>query len=151
MQFLADLQIVEPLQPRDAFSGGRTGAASLCHKVDESKGEQIHYVDFTSEYPFVNKYGTYPVGHLTIIIIPEDQDIHSYYGIAKVDVLPPFGLYNPMLPYRSGGKLTFPLCRTCVTQEQDKPMLERSSICPHTPEERFLRGTWYTPELEKAV
>ena len=87
--FLSTLDIVDPLEPRDAFFGGRTGAASLYAKVDESQGEEIRYVDVTSEYPWVNKYGTYPIGHPRIITNPDDQDISHYYGIAKVDVLPP--------------------------------------------------------------
>lgn len=119
-QFLSTLEIVDPLDPRDAFFGGRTGAASLYYKVDESKGEQIRYVDVTSEYPWVNKYGTYPVGHPSIITHPEDQKM-SYYGMAKVDILPPYDLFNPVLPYRCGGKLTFPLCRYCVKTEQSNP------------------------------
>lgn len=59
--FLSTLEMVDPLNPRDAFFGGRTGAAKLYHKVDETKGEQIRYVDVTSLYPFINKYGTYPL------------------------------------------------------------------------------------------
>ena len=37
---------VSPLDPRDAFYGGRTGMAKCYHKADES--EQILYEDFTS-------------------------------------------------------------------------------------------------------
>ena len=43
--YLDSLEVVEPLKPRDAFFGGRTGAASLYYKVDRSKGEEIRYVD----------------------------------------------------------------------------------------------------------
>jgi len=32
-----------------------------------------------------------------------------------------------------------------------KPLLEKSHHCPHTPEQRTLRGTWCTPEIQKAV
>ena len=51
----------EPLQPRDAFYGGRTNAIKLHHKCQGD--EQIRYLDVTSEYPFVNKYKQYPIGH----------------------------------------------------------------------------------------
>ena len=30
-------------------------------------------------------------------------------------------------------------------------MLERTPICHHSEEERMLRGTWCTPEIQKAV
>ena len=49
------------LNPRDAFYGGRTNATCLFYEVAE--GEQIHYVDFCSLYPYTNKYCSYPVGH----------------------------------------------------------------------------------------
>ena len=40
IQFLHTLEIVEPLDLRDAFYGGRTGATSLYHKTNEAQGEK---------------------------------------------------------------------------------------------------------------
>jgi len=148
--FLSEFEIVSPLEPRDAFFGGRTGATTLYANA-EGEGEDIAYVDFTSLYPWVNKYGIYPVGFPYTIFNPEDQDISHYFGIAKVDILAPEFLFHPVLPVREGGKLTFPLCRSCVKEEMHKPMLERSNLCGHTREQRMLRGTWCTLELQKAV
>ena len=54
------LEWTAPLNPREALFGGRTGAATLYAKTAED--EEISYVDFTSLYPTINKYGTYPVG-----------------------------------------------------------------------------------------
>ena len=48
-------------------------------------------------------------------------------------------------------KTSFLLCRTCVREEQAKPMLSRNQYCPHSNADRTLRGTWCTPELVKAV
>ena len=148
-RFVESFELVTPLEPRDAFFGGRTEATSLYSKTAE--GETITYIDFTSLYPAVNKYGLYPTGFPQILFHPEDQEISHYFGIAKVDILPPEGLYHPVLPVRQNGKLTFPLCSACVTQEMAKPMHERSNLCGHTTEQRVLRGTWVTLELEKAV
>ena len=148
-EFLKKFEFVPPLEPRDAFFGGRTGAATLYSKAAED--EEISYVDFTSLYPSINKYGTYPVGFPQIIYQPENQNIHEYFGIAQVDILAPERLYHPVLPVRAGGKLTFPLCRSCVQEEIAKPLLERSNMCGHTREQRMLHGTWCTPELQKAV
>lgn len=53
-QFLSTLEIIDPLDPQDAFFGRSTGAASLYYMVDENKGEQIRYVDVRSEYPWLN-------------------------------------------------------------------------------------------------
>ncbi|KAL9952108.1 hypothetical protein ACROYT_G039315 [Oculina patagonica] len=147
--YVKSLRLTERLEPRDAFFGGRTNAIKLYHKVQE--GEKIQYVDFTSLYPFINKNCEYPVGHPEIIVEPGTTDLSGYFGLAKCTVSPPHGLYHPVLPYRHGGKLTFPLCRTCVETEQGKPLTERSCKCKHSPEERQLTGTWCTPEIEEAV
>ena len=47
--FLSSLTSTPPLQPRDAFFGGRTGAVALHHQA--GPGEKILYVDVTSLYP----------------------------------------------------------------------------------------------------
>ena len=148
-RFLRSFDLVAPLEPREAFFGDRTGAVTL-HAV-AGEGEEIRYVDVTSLYPWVNKNCPYPIRHPQIITQPVDQSLGSYFGIATVDILPPAGLFHPVLPVRSGNKLTFPLCRTCVQEEQGKPMLSRNHCCPHSDADRTLRGTWCTPELVKAV
>ena len=150
-QFLDTLELVEPLQPRNAFFGGRTNAVKLHHVAERRVGEKIKYIDVTSLYPWVNKTQEYPVGHPTVLVNPDDQDIHHYFGMAKVDILPPQGLYHPVLPHRHKGKLTFPLCQACMEEEMTKPLLEKSCLCRHTPQQRMLRGEWCTPEIQKAV
>lgn len=65
------------------------------------------------------------------------------------DVLPPYNLYNPVLPLRHKGKLTFPPCRTCVEKESAKPMLERCHFCTRADSQRLLRGTWCTLKSKK--
>jgi len=56
---------MECLNPRDSFFGGRTNASKLHYKVKDK--EEIKYVDFTSLYPYVNKYYRYPIGYPEII------------------------------------------------------------------------------------
>ena len=41
-----------PLEPRDAFFGGRTGNCSTFYETEE--GEQIRYLDVCSLYPWVS-------------------------------------------------------------------------------------------------
>ena len=147
--FVRGLKWVDPLQPRDAFFGGRTGAVALHHDVSDS-GEKIFYVDVTSLYPWVNKTCEYPLGHPDIISNPTLEEFEEYFGLAKVTILPPAELFHPVLPVRIGEKLTFPLCAACVKVEQAKPLLEREATCGHSREERMLVGTWCTPEIEKA-
>ena len=150
-EYVATLDFVPPLDPREAFCGGRTNAIKLYHCVDETVGEQIQYYDYTSLYPFVNKMARYPVGHPQIISQPSTTNISDYFGLIKCHVLPPRHLYHPVLPYKHAEKLLFPLCRTCAEQETAKPILSRSWICAHDMDQRTLLGTWCTPELEKAI
>ena len=105
----------------------------------------------TSLYPWVNKTQEYPVGHPTVITNPENQDIRAYFGIVKIDILPPLRLYHPVLPYRHGSKLVFPNCRACVEVEMRKALNDKEWKCPHSDQERMIRGTWCTPEIVKAV
>ena len=149
--FVHSLSLPDPLVPREAFLGGRTGAVALYAAVDESKEEQIHYLDVTSLYPWANKIAHYPIGHPEIITNLCHLDIGRYFGLALVDSLPPQNLFNPVLPVRAGGKLTFPLCKTCVREQQALPLLQRTDVCAHTDAERSLRGTWCTPEILKAL
>ena len=127
---------VLPLNPREAFYRGRTRMAKCYHAADV--GEEIYYEDFTSLYPTINKYGTYPIGHPTIVVNPENQNIHNYFGIALVDVLAPDRLFHPVLPVKINGKLMFPLCVKCVEQQQDRQWHERTNLCPHSEEEQTI-------------
>lgn len=147
--FIDQLQLTEHLEPRDSFFGGRTNATTLYYKCED--GEEIHYYDFTSLYPFCNKYATYPTGHPEVILNPEDQDISQYFGIAQCIVRPPRHLYHPVLPVRLDGKLIFPLCVKCAQENLPKSLHERTWTCPHDDVDREMLGTWCTPELEEAV
>ena len=147
--YVDSLQFVPPLNPRDAFCGGRTNAIKLYHRV--TPDQKIHYIDYTSLYPWVNKTCVYPKGHPVFISQPGHTDIRDYFGIVQCQVLPPRELYHPVLPHRHGGKLTFPLCAACVEEEMAKPPLERSYQCAHSDDQRVLTGMWCTPELNKAV
>ena len=151
LTWLTNRNPVSPLEPRDAFFGGRTNAVRLHHEC-RVEGETILYQDVTSLYPWVNKYSCYPTGHPTIITtFADDRELGDYFGIVKLTILPPRGLYHPVLPLRQGGKLTFPLCRTCVEVQMALPMEERTWRCQHSAEQRRLTGTWCTPEVREAV
>ena len=99
-QLVTLFDIKPRLNPRDTYFGDSVNAT--CLSYDVKAGETIQYVDFTSLYPTVSKY---------------DKYISQYFGIAQVDVLSPRHLYHPVFPYRTGGKLMFPLCRNVPTFE----------------------------------
>ncbi|GBO14426.1 hypothetical protein AVEN_176725-1 [Araneus ventricosus] len=99
-EFCSQLEIVERMNPRDACYGGTTNATRLFYD-GEAK-----YIDFTSLYQYVNKYCSYPTGHPEIIT-NNFGDISEYFGIAKCSILPPRGLYHPVLLFRSNENLHF--------------------------------------------
>ena len=140
-----NVDIVMPLNPRDAFFGGRTNVTKLTY--DFKPGEKGRYNDFVSLYPTVNIFKTYPVGHPTKIYNPKQYN-SKWFGFVQCKIEPPRELYHPVLPVRlkcgQSEKLLFPLCRTCaVTQQQTK--------CEHSPDERTLTGTWCTNEITLAL
>jgi len=114
------------INPRAAFSGGRTNAVKLYYKCKNN--EQIRYIDITSLYPWVNYTCRYPIGEPTIIKNDFDYSLKSYFGLVKCHVVPPNNLYHPVLwhhDHDNNDKLIFDL----------KPKI----------------GTWTTVELMKAI
>ena len=83
------------------------------------------------------------VGHPRIIT-ENFGDLSTYFGLIKCTVLPPRGLFHPVLPYRTQGKLMFPLCKSCADTCSQIP-------CTHSDNERAIQGTWCHVELEKAL
>ena len=129
--FLDNLAFVDPLNPGDAFCGGRTNAVKLYHHV--TPGQKIHYIDVTSLYPWVNKTCVYPKGHPRFISQPRHTDIHLYFGLIQCRVLPPRELYHPVLPYRHEGKLMHlsPLCNVCERRNAQTPLGKNCQMQPH--------------------
>jgi hypothetical protein len=78
------------------------------------------------------------------IITENFRDISTYFGLIKCTVLPPRGLFHPVLPYRASGKLMFPLCKTCADTTN-------KATCTHSDAERAILGTWCHVELLKAL
>ncbi|XP_054276408.1 uncharacterized protein LOC128995419 [Macrosteles quadrilineatus] len=146
MKHLDKLPILNnlPLNPRQAFFGGRTGNAKTYHKCAE--GETIEYVDVCCLYPWVCKYGKYPVGHPTIYVGDREcrQRGLNVEGLLKCKVLPPRDLYHPVLPAKMNDKLMFVLCATCGDGQIQ-------SDCDHESGDRALIGTWTMDEVRKAV
>ena len=93
--FLQSHQTPRPLDPRDAFFGGRTNAYQLYRHVEGD--ERILYYDFKSLYPYVNKYCRYPIGHPQIISQPPvEQGLDAYFGLVCCTILPPTDLLHPV-------------------------------------------------------
>ena len=164
-------QFQEPLVPRSAFVGGRTEVFRMSYNEEDycvekgldlcvmtdTHGEnpsifpRVEYVDVTSLYPFVMKNREFPLGHPTVLTKDFnnhggfDYTLNSYFGLVKAKVLPPKGLYFPILPAKCKGKLVFTLCRTCAENEAQV----RSCRCPDS--RRWLMGCWTTPELKLAL
>ncbi|KAM9703389.1 uncharacterized protein ACNS7B_002119 [Menidia menidia] len=143
INFLQSFSTPTPLCPREALYGGRTCPLRMRYTAGDC--ETVHYVDFTSLYPYVNCSFPYPLGHPKIIYKGFD-DPRNYYGFIRATVYPPRGLYFPVLPHKtSAGKLVFTLCRACAEiNNQEGP-------CSHSDQERALTGVWVTAEFSKAL
>ncbi|XP_008187431.1 uncharacterized protein LOC103310553 [Acyrthosiphon pisum] len=85
--------VIEPLNPRDAFFGGRTNATKLM-----VKNKKIKYIDVCSLYPTVMYYDTYPVGHPKKIFNPSIKKYleSNWYGFIKCKILPPTEFYHSL-------------------------------------------------------
>jgi hypothetical protein len=141
--FVESLDYKTPLVPRDALFGGRVNAIKLFHEI--GPGEVIKYLDLKSLYPFVNKWCKYPLFHPKVIT-QNFGAVEDYKGLIKCSVVPPRGELLPCLPYRTQGKLTFPLCRTCVESKE-----QIIGKCTHSDLQRELHGTWCSNELHLAI
>lgn len=161
-----------PLIPRTALCGGRTNAIQMyAYCKDQTRPlpttpvdvklqsctegvYRIRYIDVVSLYPTVMKQEKFPIGHpiiLTANTLPPLPECVSkiedgtWFGLVKCDVVPPRGLYFPVLPVILNHRLMFGLCRTCMVE--DFP-----GECEHTEDERMLLdGVWTTFEIQKAL
>ncbi|XP_055339180.1 uncharacterized protein LOC129588818 [Paramacrobiotus metropolitanus] len=139
--FLSTQNLREPLNPREAFKGGRTNASRLFYEIQP--GEKILHYDVVSLYPFVNKTKPYPIGHPEIIL-SDFKDVREYNGLLYCKVLPPSKCRYPVLPLTINKNLVFALCRTCAETQSKE-------FCRHSDAERCLDGVWTTPELHHAL
>lgn len=69
-------------------------------------------------------------------------------SMMKCQLLAPDRLFLPVLPYRRADqRVCFALCAACV----DSSTIEPSAICVHADDDRVLRGTWCSPEIQLAL
>ena len=138
---IRSLDIILPLEPREAFYGGRTEGFKLYEEAMDMT--EINYYDVTSLYPHINKTGNIPLGHPEIIT-ENFKSIYHYEGLVKCKVPAQSGLYIPILPVKYNGKLLFSLCRSCAENYQQ-------TTCKHNDMERAFVGAWVTDELKMAI
>ena len=91
--YIESLELESPLEPRDAFFGGRTETYTLYKEA--CNDETIDYYDVTSLYPWVNKMGKIPLGH-PLIITENFKALAEYEGLIKCKVVPPKGIFHPV-------------------------------------------------------
>uniref|UniRef100_A0A914H722 DNA-directed DNA polymerase n=1 Tax=Globodera rostochiensis TaxID=31243 RepID=A0A914H722_GLORO len=144
-----------PINPRDAYSGGRT--MPFCLFAEASKNVEISMFDIISLYPFVNYNTPYPVGIPKIkkvnaeVLWTQPDDI-PFDGLLKVKVIPPKNLMYPLLALHIDDMLLFPLCGVCARREKkDFIMTKDVKKCNHRASQRALMGTFTSIELRKAM
>jgi hypothetical protein len=140
-KFVQQNPIQNRLNPRNCMFGGRTNGLNLYRKSNQN--EKISYIDYTSLYPYVQKYKRFPIGHPEIITENINYTNNYYYGLMKCRLIPPKKLYIPVIPARINGKLMFPLCYKCAS--------ESNTICTHSEYERAIEGEWCTLEIYESI
>lgn len=127
---------------RDALFGGRTENFRFITTCEEN--EEIKYKDFTSLYPSVLKTEKFPLGHPQVILNPEIEKIHEYFGFITCKIIPPRSLRFPVLASRIRDKLMFVLCGRCA-------QASTTQFCKHSDEQRALTGTWTSVDIASAL
>jgi G:T-mismatch repair DNA endonuclease (very short patch repair protein) len=88
------------LNTRDALYGGRTEA--ICPYHTREGNETVQYCDIMSLYPYVCKYGKFPVGHPKIHVGDTCKDVaacQKMEGLMKCSIVPPkFCITRSCLP-----------------------------------------------------
>lgn len=138
--FKLDKPIITPLDPRDAFFGGRTEVFQMYRKFSES--EIGKYIDICSLYPAVMMFDKYPIGHPIKILRPTKYD-KKWFGFIQCKILPPKKLHIPVLPKKINDKLVFTRCYECAKSI--------TKLCTHNDDGRCLIGTWCTNEVKRAI
>ena len=114
---LCERDLVEPPKIRDSFFGGRCEPIKLLHnfKVRNEKGR---YIDVCSLYPAVMYFDKYPIGHPVKLCTNLHNYDSNWFGFVHCKIIPPRGLYQPVLPYKQktkhAHKLLFGLCKACM-------------------------------------
>ncbi len=98
----------------------------------------------TSLYPFVQKTCQYPKGVPIIITENFSDNINEYFGLIQCRIIPPKGLYFPVIPARFNGKLIFTLLSKCAQQKQQ-------TECFHNEKGRAIEGTCVSEEIKLAL
>jgi len=96
-------------------------------------GEEIRYVDIISLYPYICKYGKFPVGHPKVYVGADcPPDCSDRKGVIKCKILPPRGLS----------------CSSSMQKQLQADVLLVFNLCRHyelgrlyTDEERRIIGT----------
>ncbi|KAH7697592.1 hypothetical protein AAVH_35324, partial [Aphelenchoides avenae] len=155
-KFFEDCPSYGPIEPRDAYFGGRTGPLRLCFETEGRDDLEISYLDIQSLYPYTNYVTEYPLGKPDVTVLSQDvRWTHSwdnpYNGLLKVKVLPPWDLFLPVLPMKFDERLLFPLCRSCAIEYKDKSTLVAGYSCTHSAEQRAFVTTTTHNELNVAL
>ncbi|KAL3120011.1 hypothetical protein niasHT_002212 [Heterodera trifolii] len=137
-----------PINPRDAYAGGRTMPFCLYAKATD----EIEI----SMFDIINT--PYPVGVPKIVVSREfnvnwtGPDDVPYDGLLKVKVIPPKNLLYPLLPVHIDDMLLFPNCWPCAKRAKNEFVMTKDvKKCNHRPAQRAFLGTFTSIELRKAL
>ena len=87
---IESLHPYDPIDPREAISGGRCNAINIAYDVTKNSNKEIKFIDICSLYPYVCKHKSYPVGQPKILTTEniDMNNIRQCEGIIRCKVLP---------------------------------------------------------------
>ena len=154
---------IPKLVPDSALFGGRTEV--FCRFLQNSDRITLRYIDVISLYPYVLRSKYFPINTFQIIrphVEPSFTfEIEKVFGLVFCKILPPRGLFVPVLPTKIRKKTIFTLCRLCaeenkysnkvldITQGDDLP--DQLQFCFHNDQQRCFVGVYTSVELELAL
>jgi hypothetical protein len=120
-------------------------------------------MDIISLYPYVNFSLQYPI-KVPEVIRPSECVVEwtkpeqiEFDGLYKVRVVPPMGLFLPVLPMRvnkQDPRLLFMLCAKCAnvhSSSKKRPVVKGVIMCHHNEDERGWTSTMTSIELRAAL
>ena len=150
---------VTPLDPRDAFFGGRTKAVRAHCRAGPGCRKAFTTMISRPCTPISTRTASTRSGipSFTRNLLagrpkngPQSSAAISFW-LVKCRILSPHFLFQPVLPIRVSGKLLFSLCVQCARDQVPLSWTERTCVCDHTPRERACVSTWCTSELTLAL
>ena len=157
-KYYEEMPNLHKINPRSAFTGGRTGPLSTHAYCRED--EEIGVFDIVSLYPSINYDQEYPIGVPKIykfannIVNWTRSSQNPYKGLLLAKILPPKNTLIPALARKTPHGLLFASCYKCADYYNNKKnnrIFLNDYKCKHSDKEREYIDTFSHVDLNNAL